>query len=194
MALWPILNSNEKIAWNCFFSNITSLTLKYFPGGSDGKSVCLQTERPRFNPWVGKVLWRRKWQPTPVLLPGKFHGLRSLVGYYSWGHKESDITEQLHFSTAVSQKWWYILYIASYQMGTISICIITENVTFYLLVKVVSARLLHHIIFCFAVNIWETDTLRLCKCIISHQAFPSSVLAPLLMFLVWIITVIAIKG
>ena len=37
--------------------------------------------------------WRRKWQPTPVLLPGKFHGLRSLVGYSPWGRKELDMTE-----------------------------------------------------------------------------------------------------
>ena len=41
--------------------------------------------------------WRRKWQPTPVLLPGKFHGLRSLVGYSPWDHKESDTTERLQF-------------------------------------------------------------------------------------------------
>ena len=40
--------------------------------------------------------WRRKWQPTPVLLPGKSHGQRSLVGYSRGGHKESDTTEQLH--------------------------------------------------------------------------------------------------
>ena len=45
-----------------------------------------------FNPWVGKVLWRRKWQPTPVFLPEKFHGQRNLVGYSPWGHKESDTT------------------------------------------------------------------------------------------------------
>ena len=45
---------------------------------------------------VGKIPWRRKWQPTPVLLPGKFHGWRSLVGYSPWGHKELDITERLH--------------------------------------------------------------------------------------------------
>ena len=37
--------------------------------------------------------WRRKWQPTPVFLPGKSHGRRSLVGYSPWGHKESDMTE-----------------------------------------------------------------------------------------------------
>ena len=44
-----------------------------------------QCRRPRFDPWVGKSPWRRKWQPIPVLLPGKFHGLRSLVGYSPWG-------------------------------------------------------------------------------------------------------------
>ena len=42
--------------------------------------------------------WRRQWQPTPVLLPGTSHGGRSLVGYSPWGHKESDMAEQLHFT------------------------------------------------------------------------------------------------
>ena len=42
-------------------------------------------------------MWRRKWQPTPVLLPGKSHGWRSLVGYSPWGREESDTTERLHF-------------------------------------------------------------------------------------------------
>ena len=64
-----------------------------FPGDSDGKTVCLQCWRPGFNPWVGKIHWRRKWQRTPALLPGKFHGWRNLIGYYPWGHKESDTTE-----------------------------------------------------------------------------------------------------
>ena len=41
--------------------------------------------------------WRRKWQPTPVFLPGKSHGWRSLVGYCPWGRKESDTTERLHY-------------------------------------------------------------------------------------------------
>ena len=44
------------------------------------------------------LFWRRKWQSTPVFLPGKFHGLRSLVGYSPWGRKESDTTEHLHFT------------------------------------------------------------------------------------------------
>ena len=46
-------------------------------------------------PWVGKILWRRKWQPTPVFLSGKFQGQRKLAGYDPWGHKELDTTEQL---------------------------------------------------------------------------------------------------
>ena len=52
---------------------------------------------PGFDPWVGKIPWRRKWLPTPVLLPGNSHGWRSMVGYSPWGHKESDMTEQLLF-------------------------------------------------------------------------------------------------
>jgi len=47
-------------------------------------------------------LWRRAWQPTPVFLPGEFHGQRSLAGYSPWGRKELDMTEQL--STA--HHWW----------------------------------------------------------------------------------------
>ena len=45
----------------------------------------------------GRFPWRRKWQPTPELLPGKSHGRRSLAGYSPWGRKESERTEQLHF-------------------------------------------------------------------------------------------------
>ena len=52
-----------------------------------------------FDPWVGKFPWRRKWQPTPVFLPGESHGWRSLVGYSPWGLKESDTTERAHFTS-----------------------------------------------------------------------------------------------
>ena len=48
-------------------------------------------------PWVGKIPWRRKWQHTPVFLPGKSHGWRSLAVYTPWGRKELDTTEQLHY-------------------------------------------------------------------------------------------------
>ena len=50
--------------------------------------------------WVGKMPWRRAWQPTSVFLPGKFHGHRSLAGCSPWGHKESDKTEQLNAHTS----------------------------------------------------------------------------------------------
>ena len=63
-----------------------------FPGGLAGKSDCLQCGRPRFDPWVGKIPWRRKWHPTPVFLPGESHRRRSLVGCSPRGHKESDTT------------------------------------------------------------------------------------------------------
>ena len=53
---------------------------------------CRRYRRHRFDPWVGKIPWRRKWQPTPVFLPGKLHGQRSLTGY-SHGFAESDTTE-----------------------------------------------------------------------------------------------------
>ena len=49
--------------------------------------IGLQRRRPSFNLWVWKIPWRRKWQPTPVILPGISHGQRSLVGYSPWGHK-----------------------------------------------------------------------------------------------------------
>ena len=60
--------------------------------------ICLLCRKPRFNPWVRKISWRRKWQSNPVFLPGEFNGQRRLAGYspYSpWGHKELDTTEWL---------------------------------------------------------------------------------------------------
>ena len=55
--------------WDSFLK-----TSRDFPGGSDGESVCLQHGRPGFNSWVENIPWRRKWQATPVFLPGKSHG------------------------------------------------------------------------------------------------------------------------
>ena len=52
-----------------------------------------QYRRPGFDPWVGKIPWRREWQPTPVFLPGKFYGQRSLVGYNPWGRKVLEATK-----------------------------------------------------------------------------------------------------
>ena len=53
--------------------------------------------------------WRRKWQPTPIFLPGKSHGQRSLVGYSPWGHKELDTTEWLHLNLIYEKDIiWYM--------------------------------------------------------------------------------------
>ena len=61
--------------------------------------------RPRFDHWVRKIPWRREGQHTPVFLPGEFQGQRSLVGYSPWGHKESDMTEQLIQQATQHYKW-----------------------------------------------------------------------------------------
>ena len=53
----------------------------------------------KFDPWVEEIPWGRKWQPTPVCMPGKSHGQRSLMGYSLWGPKESDTTERLSMHT-----------------------------------------------------------------------------------------------
>ena len=50
------------------------------------------TRDPWFHPWIRKISWRRKWQPTPVFMPGKFRRQRSLEGYSPWVCKESDTT------------------------------------------------------------------------------------------------------
>ena len=81
---------------------LRSSSSRAFPGGASGKEStcqCRRCKKPGFDPWVRKIPWNRKWQPTPVFLPGKFHGKRSLVGYSPYGCKESDMTEQLSTHT-----------------------------------------------------------------------------------------------
>ena len=86
-----LIHSTQK--WKIFRSSTFAIG---FPGGSDGKeSAC---GRPRFDPWVGKIPWRKEWISTPVFLPGECHGQRSLVGYSPKSRKESDMTEQLTLS------------------------------------------------------------------------------------------------
>ena len=64
-----------------------------FPDGSARIHLqCKRHRRCRFDSWGRKMPWRRKWQPTPVFLPGRFHGLKSLLGYSPWVCTESDTT------------------------------------------------------------------------------------------------------
>ena len=74
---------------------------------SNKVSAC-QCRRCGFDPWVGKIPWRRKWQPTPVFSPGKSHGRRSLAGYSPWDHTKSDIIEWLNNNRghrAIQREW-----------------------------------------------------------------------------------------
>ena len=63
--------------------------------GEESTCQCRRYKRHGFDPWVGKIPWSRKWQPTPVFLPGEFHGQRNLVGYHPWDGKELDRNERL---------------------------------------------------------------------------------------------------
>ena len=60
--------------------------------------ICLECQRPRFDPWIRKIPWRTEWLPNPVFLPGKCHELRGLPGYSPWACKESDRTTTV--------PWW----------------------------------------------------------------------------------------
>ena len=72
------------------------------------QSICVQCRRPGFDPWDEKIPWRSKWQSTPVLLPGKSHGRRSLVGYSPWGRKEWDTAERPHFHFQVDKRSYFL--------------------------------------------------------------------------------------
>ena len=65
-----------------------------FPGGAVVKNPPANAGDVRrgYDPWVGKIPWSRKWQPTPIFLPGKSHGQKNLADYRLWGHKELDTT------------------------------------------------------------------------------------------------------
>ena len=64
------------------------------PSRLSSKESACQCRRRGFSPWAGKITRRRKWQPTPVFLPGKNHGWRSLAGSSPWGHRESETAER----------------------------------------------------------------------------------------------------
>ena len=59
--------------------------------GKESACQCRRCRRHEFDLWVGKIPWRRKWQPISVFFPGECHEQRSLVGYSPWGRKESDM-------------------------------------------------------------------------------------------------------
>ena len=110
---WTTINAIKSICWRkqnicmlmCMlwyvyafiYTYICNYThIKSFPGGASGKESACQCKghkRAQFDPWVGKIPRRRKWQPTPLFLLGECHRQRSLEGYSPWGCKEVDTTE-----------------------------------------------------------------------------------------------------
>ena len=102
------------------YTQITNNDLQYstgnYPCGSAGR-VCLQCGRPGFDPWVGKIPWKRERLPTPVFWPGEFHGLYSPRG-------REDMTEQLSLSQGKESKNIYVCITESlcYTSETIQHC------------------------------------------------------------------------
>jgi len=89
------LNWTELKNWIYFCGKqqqTSSFVIKTYTDQS-GKEPTCQCRKHGFSPWVGKIPWKRAWQPTPLFLPGESHGQISLVGYSPWGCKESDTTE-----------------------------------------------------------------------------------------------------
>ena len=76
----------NKSSCECVFSNLIGV----FLGGASGEESTCQCRRLGFDPWVQKIPWSRKWQPTLIFLPGKSHGQWSLAGYSPLGHREMD--------------------------------------------------------------------------------------------------------
>ena len=104
------INNNDRqhlqkaISSWCKVSYTHACTFPTWPSGKESICQC-RRGRFRFNLWVGKIPWSRKWQPLPVFLPGKFHGQRSLAGYSPWCHKELDTTEHTHVISIQPYEW-----------------------------------------------------------------------------------------
>ena len=81
-------------------THLSNTCIVGFPGGASSKESacrCKRCKRHRINPWVGKIPWRRRWQPTAVFLPGKPHGQEEPGGYGPWGCKGSKTTEHVRW-------------------------------------------------------------------------------------------------
>ena len=85
--------------------NFSTVGLPRWCSGKESTCQCRRCKRCGFDPWIKKTAWSRKWQSTPVFLPGKSHGQRSLAGYSPWDHKESDMTEYLNRIILASICW-----------------------------------------------------------------------------------------
>ena len=116
--------------------------------GKESAYQCSRCRRLQLDPWVGKILCRSKWLPTPVFLPGKPHGQRSLVGYSPWDHKESDMTEHAHRSHSHLDHSVSTLAFSSAQDAIPSKCLLSGSVSpFSVLLEPVLWTSFFHIIY-----------------------------------------------
>ena len=83
----------EQSKTHSFLNPTCTGTFQVAPVVKELSCQCRRHKTRGFDPCVGKILWRRKWQPTPVFMPGKSQGQRSLAGYSLWGCTESDTSE-----------------------------------------------------------------------------------------------------
>ena len=91
---------------------VERLSYSHIPGGTSSKESICQCRRHKkleFDPWVRNIPWKREWQPTPIYLPGKSHGQRSLVGYSLWACKELDMTKRLTLPLSLYRQIWPVL-------------------------------------------------------------------------------------
>ena len=105
-AVYGVAQSRTRLKRLSSSSSSVVLNIHGLPRWLSGEESTCQCRTLGFIPWVGKMPWSRKWQPTPVFLPGKFHGQRSLVGYNPWGCPESDMTVQLSAQGFLHQQQW----------------------------------------------------------------------------------------
>ena len=109
------LSHNEKFS-PCTIEIIIIIILSYYfsqhllpsvslPLRLSWQRICLQCKRTGFDPWVGKIPWRKERLPTSVFWPGEFHGL-----YHPWGCKESDMTERILFSLSLTTSSQMLLF------------------------------------------------------------------------------------
>ena len=107
---WDQRNGKEAHSSQCSNTRkeVTGIqTGKGFPGGSDSEESASYTGDPDSIPGLGKIPWRKKWQPTPVFLPGESHRQRSLVGYSPWGRRvRHDWVTNTHTHTHTHMSFW----------------------------------------------------------------------------------------
>ena len=98
--IWPYNPSPQTLILEFYFSSIPKIPMmQRWCTGKESVCQLRRWKRHGFDPWVGKSLWRMKWQPTLLFLPKKSCGQKNLVDYSPWSHKESDMTEYTHTHT-----------------------------------------------------------------------------------------------